>query len=188
LVRYYTVFNVDQCEGLRIAPAPTSEPTRTIDPIAECEYIVASWGGKPDINHSGNRASYSKAIDQVRMPNRNSFESAEHYYGTLFHELTHSTGHPKRLNRQTLTEFEFFGDDNYSREELVAEMGAAFLCGFTGIENRIIDNSASYLASWLKVLKEDHRMLLVAASQAQKAADMILGNPIPKTFDEGSPA
>jgi antirestriction protein ArdC len=122
------------------------------------------------------------------MPNRNSFESAEHYYGTLFHELTHSTGHPKRLNRQTLTEFEFFGDDNYSREELVAEMGAAFLCGFTGIENRIIDNSASYLASWLKVLKEDHRMLLVAASQAQKAADMILGNPIPKTFDEGSPA
>ena len=88
---------------------------------------------------------------------------------------THSTGHPTRLNRSTLTDFEQFGDQNYSREELVAEMGAAFLAGYCGIENRTINNSASYLANWLDVLKNDSRMIVVAASQAQKAADFIIG-------------
>ena len=99
----------------------------------------------------------------------------EEYYSTLFHELTHATGHPARLNRSTLMDFERFGDQNYSREELVAEMGAAFLCGITGIENKTINNSAAYLANWLDALKNDSRLVLVAASQAQKAADLILG-------------
>jgi antirestriction protein ArdC len=112
------------------------------------------------------------------MPERDRFSSAEEYYSTLFHELTHSTGHPTRLNRSSLTDFERFGDQNYSREELVAEMGAAFLAGSCGIENRTINNSAAYLANWLGALKNDSRMVLVAASQAQKAADLILGvNP-----------
>jgi antirestriction protein ArdC len=112
------------------------------------------------------------------MPERDRFSSAEEYYCTLFHELTHSTGHPSRLNRSSLTDFERFGDQNYSREELVAEMGAAFLSGYCGIENRTISNSAAYLANWLDALKNDSRMVLVAASQAQKAADLILGvNP-----------
>ena len=84
-------------------------------------------------------------------------------------------GIPTRLNRSSLTDFERFGDHNYSREELVAEMGAAFLCGVTGIANRTINNSAAYLANWLDALKKDSRMVLVAASQAQKAADLILG-------------
>ena len=109
------------------------------------------------------------------MPNTTAFDSMEEYYSTLFHELTHSTGHPTRLNRSTLMDAESFGDANYSREELIAEMGAAFLCGVTGIENRTINNSAAYLANWLDALKSDSRMVLVAASQAQKAADMILG-------------
>jgi antirestriction protein ArdC len=103
------------------------------------------------------------------------FDSAEEYYSTLFHELTHSTGHPARLNRSTLTDFERFGDESYSREELVAEMGAAFLTGFCGIENRTINNSAAYLANWLAALKSDSRIVLIAANQAQKAADLILG-------------
>ena len=108
------------------------------------------------------------------MPDRVSFDNAEEYYSTLFHELTHSTGHPRRLNRSTLATFERFGDEKYSAEELVAEMGAAFLCGFTGIENKTIRNSAAYLRSWLDVLKQDSRLVLVAAGQAQKAADLIL--------------
>jgi len=99
----------------------------------------------------------------------------EEYYSTLYHELTHATGHPSRLNRPSLADFERFGDHNYSREELVAEMGAAFLAGYCGIGNRTIDNSAAYLANWLKALKNDSRIVLVAASQAQKAADLILG-------------
>jgi antirestriction protein ArdC len=109
------------------------------------------------------------------MPERTCFESVEEYYSTLFHELAHSTGHPTRLNRSSLTDFERFGDCNYSREELVAEMGAAFLSGITGIENTTINNSAAYLANWLDALKSDSRLVLVAASQAQKAADLILG-------------
>jgi antirestriction protein ArdC len=127
------------------------------------------------IKHGGDSASYSKVLDSVQMPERTCFDSMEEYYSTLFHELAHSTGHPARLNRSTLTDFERFGDHNYSREELVAEMGAAFLAGTCGIENRTINNSTAYLANWLDALKNDSRLVLVAASQAQKAADLILG-------------
>jgi antirestriction protein ArdC len=109
------------------------------------------------------------------MPERESFDSAEAYYSTLFHESVHATGHPLRLNRSTLTDFERFGDASYSREELVAEMGAAFLAGCCGIQNQTLDNSAAYLANWLDVLKDDSRMIIIAGSQAQKGADLILG-------------
>jgi antirestriction protein ArdC len=109
------------------------------------------------------------------MPKPETFISREHYYSTLFHEMTHSTGHPSRLNRPTLSDAARFGDANYSKEELVAEMGAAYLCGFAGIENKTIDESASYLASWLRVLRSDHRLLISAASQAQKAVDYVRG-------------
>jgi antirestriction protein ArdC len=175
LCRYYTVFNVEQCEGLRIQAAQPVEDQPQPPPIEACEQVVAGWLGKPMIRHGGDCASYSKVLDLVQMPERSCFDSVEEYYSTLFHELTHSSGHPTRLNRTTLMDFERFGDHNYSREELVAEMGAAFLAGYCGIENRIIGNSAAYLAIWLGVLKNDSRMLLVAAGQAQKAVDLIFG-------------
>jgi antirestriction protein ArdC len=175
LCLYYTVFNVEQCEGLKIRPAEPTENQPQVQPIQACEQIVANWRGKPVIKHGGDFASYSKILDYVQMPERTCFDIGEEYYSTLFHELTHSTGHPARLNRSSLTDFERFGDHNYSREELVAEMGAAFLAGYCGIENRTIHNSAAYLANWLKALKNDSRIVLVAASQAQKAADLILG-------------
>lgn len=175
LCRYYTVFNIAQCEGLRTQPAdpPVDEPR--VLPIEACEQVVTGWLGKPTITHGVDCASYSKTFDHIHMPERACFDNAEEYYSTLFHELTHSTGHPTRLNRSTLMDFERFGDPIYSREELVAEMGAAFLAGFCGIENRTINNSAAYLASWLDALKNDSRMVLIAASQAQKAVDLILG-------------
>lgn len=177
IVRFYTVFNVSQCEHLQVTPVPPPDTHPDVPAIDLCEQVVAGWSGKPMIRHEGDKASYHKILDYINMPARNAFDSAEEYYSTLFHELTHSTGHPNRLNRATLTDFERFGDGNYSREELVAEMGAAFLCGFNGIENRTINNSAAYLASWLKVLKEDNRMVLIAATQAQKAVDLILNLP-----------
>jgi len=175
LCRYYTVFNVEQCEGLKIRSAEPTDNQPQVQPIEACEQVVAGWLGKPMIRHGGDCASYGKVLDYVQMPERTRFDSVEEYYNTLFHELTHSTGHPARLNRSSLTDFERFGDHNYSREELVAELGAAFLAGYCGIENRTINNSAAYLANWLDALKNDSRMVLVAASQAQKAADLILG-------------
>jgi antirestriction protein ArdC len=178
LCRYYTVFNVEQCDGLRIQPPEPAEDQPQTEPIEACEQAVAAWLGKPTIRNGGNCASYNKLLDCVQMPQRNCFDCAEEYYSTLFHELSHSTGHATRLNRSSLTDFERFGDHNYSREELVAEMGAAFLCGITGIADKTINNSAGYLANWLDALKNDSRMVLVAASQAQKATDLILGvNP-----------
>ena len=175
LCLYYTVFNVEQCEGLKIRPDEPADSQPQLEPIEACEQVVDAWRGKPIIRYGGDCASYSKVLDCVQVPERTRFDSVEEYYSTLFHELAHSTGHPARLNRSSLTDFERFGDHNYSREELVAEMGAAFLAGYCGIGNRTIDNSAAYLANWLKALKDDSRMVLVAASQAQKAADLILG-------------
>jgi antirestriction protein ArdC len=175
MCRYYTVFNVEQCEDLRLQPAQPPDDSGQIGPIEACEQVVSGWQARPIIHHHGDVASYNKVTDVVQMPNRSCFDGSEEYYSTLFHELVHSTGHPGRLNRSTLTDFERFGDEIYSREELVAEMGAAFLAGYCGIENRTINNSAAYLASWLKALKDDSRMVLIAASQAQKAADLILG-------------
>src|SRR5688572_13580509 len=105
----------------------------------------------------------------VSIPEAKLFESPQAYYGTLFHELTHATGHMSRLNRREVAEPSHFGSDPYSREELVAEMGAAFLCGHTGIENTILDQAASYIQNWLERLKNDRKLVVQAAAQAQKA-------------------
>jgi antirestriction protein ArdC len=172
LCRYYTVFNLEQCDGIK-APGRSQEPQPEINPIEACEQIVNGWSLKPEIRPGGDRAGYDKLHDIVRIPDLEAFDNAEEYYSTLFHELTHSTGHPSRLNRSTLMDSEFFADENYTREELVAEMGAAFLCGLAGIENKTINNSVSYLRSWLSALKDDCRLVLIAAGQAQKAVDCI---------------
>jgi antirestriction protein ArdC len=108
------------------------------------------------------------------MPARSAFHSAEEYYSTFFHELTHSTGHPSRVGREGIMNHNPFGSEDYSKEELVAEMGAAMLCGVAGIASRTLDNSASYLQSWISRLRSDSRLIVSAASQAQKAADYIL--------------
>jgi len=109
------------------------------------------------------------------MPDRERFDSPESYYSTLFHELTHSTGHESRLNRKGISTVAGYGSQTYSKEELVAEMGASFLFGHAGIEADTIDNSASYIAGWLKRLRDDRRLVVHAAAQAQKAADYIRG-------------
>jgi antirestriction protein ArdC len=118
---------------------------------------------------------YQPSTDSIRMPERESFDGAAKYYSTLFHEFTHSTGHESRLNRPGIVETHFFGDDVYSKEELVAEMGAAMLCGIVGIENKTIKNSAAYIQAWLSKLRDDKKLVVHAAAAAQKAADFILG-------------
>jgi len=109
------------------------------------------------------------------MPARGLFTSTEEYYSTLFHELTHSTGHASRIGREGIEELNTFGSESYSKEELVAEMGAAMLCGVTGIAPATLQNSAAYLKPWIERLKADSRLLVSAASAAQKAADYIRG-------------
>jgi antirestriction protein ArdC len=112
------------------------------------------------------------------MPSRSAFNSAEEFYSTLFHELTHSTGHTKRVGRDGIEKLNTFGSEAYSKEELIAEMGAAMLCGVAGIERQTLSNSAAYLKSWIDVLKSDSHMVVSAASQAQKAADYIQGGAL----------
>jgi antirestriction protein ArdC len=119
-------------------------------------------------------AYYTAGLDTVVMPRREAFDSPEFYYSVLFHELTHSTGASHRLNRPTLNQAVKFDDTNYSNEEIVAEMGASFLAGHTGIEQVTLRNSAAYLDSWIRVLKGDAKLVIVAAAAAQKATDYIL--------------
>ena len=169
LLRYYTVFNAEQCEGIELP-----DPAPPIHPIERCGSIVRSMPHPPAFVQEG-QACYRRSIDTVGMPALSAFHSAEEYYSTLFHELTHSTGHPTRLAREGILKHNPFGSEDYSKEELVAEMGAAMLCGVAGIESQTLGNSASYLQSWISRLKSDSRLVVSAAAQAQKAADYILG-------------
>jgi antirestriction protein ArdC len=121
------------------------------------------------------KAWYSPSNDVVGMPARALFHSSDEYYATEFHELAHSTGHAKRLHRENFDNPASFGSESYSKEELVAEMTAAMLCGIAGIEQQTLENSAAYLKTWIARLKSDSRLLVAAASQAQKAADFIQG-------------
>lgn len=174
-LKCYYVFNADQCDNIpdEIAkPAITGERS-AVEKIDACESIIASYLGKPAIEHGGNRASYNPHLDLIRMPKQSQFACDQEYYNTLFHELAHSTGHASRLARSGVVDQVAFGSHQYSQEELVAEFTAAFLAQRAGIDSATIDNSAAYLASWLKVLKSDSKMLVVAAGQAQKAADFI---------------
>jgi len=178
MLRYYTVFNVSQCEDIE-APA-LNVPERDHSPIEKAEQIVRGMQNAPEIRHGHTGASYGPPEDVVRMPRPEVFKAGNAYYATLFHELTHSTGHSQRLDRKLDTELAPFGSPDYSREELVAEMGAAFLCGEAGILETNIDQSAAYIDGWLRKLKNDRKLVVTAAAQAQKAADYILG----RTFTE----
>ncbi len=181
--RSYTVFNVEQCDGLKVPEAIATLPE--IDQDERCETIVTGWASRPSLNldnaHEG-RAYYRPGTDTVHMPIRSRFVDAPHYYATLFHELIHSTGHKGRLDR---TFGDSFGDHLYSKEELVAEVGSGFLCAIAGIANeRTEQNSTSYIQHWIEALKGDSRLVITAASAAQKAADEIVGYAV-ENEDQG---
>jgi antirestriction protein ArdC len=167
------VFNLSQTEGINLTASALQE-ARTNNRIEDCEKIVAGMPNRPAFEQS-DKAWYAPGRDVVGMPSIGLFRSSEEYYSTFFHELAHSTGHASRIGRDGFESVQSFGSESYSREELVAEMGAAMLCGVTGIENRTIENSAAYLRTWIERLKSDSRLIVTAASAAQKAADYILG-------------
>lgn len=174
VLRYYTVFNLEQIDGID-APQEDAEPTHPFTPIEAAERIMRSMPNPPPVVYNRSRAFYRPREDMVHLPERKRFEAPEEFYSTAFHELIHSTGHEKRLNRRSLTETDGFGGHEYSKEELVAEFGAAFLCGHASIEAATLANSAAYIGNWLKRLKDNRRWAIQAAGQAQKAADFILG-------------
>ena len=128
-----------------------------------------------------SQACYRPSTDMVGMPARSAFHSAEEFYSTFFHELTHATGHPSRVGREGIMNHNPFGSEDYSKEELIAEMGAAMLCGVAGIEAQTLGNSAAYLQAWISKLRSDSRLIVSAASQAQKAADYILARTAGET-------
>ncbi len=175
LLRFYRVWNLEQCELPQtvLDKLPKIE-THQHDPIEAAERIIAAMPNPPEIQYAGSKAFYSVASDRVTIPLRNLFESVEEFYATLDHELIHSCGAPKRLNRGSITEAAPFGSPTYSLEELVAELGAAYLCAEAGISNAVVENQAAYLAGWLKKLRAERRFLIHAAAQAQHAADYIL--------------
>lgn len=171
ILRYYNVFNTEQCEDLDLSKIQNDIDQIDFDSIAECEEIVANMPNCPVIKHDSQRAFYSSLEDYVNMPKPDSFDSKEAYYAAMFHELAHSTLHKDRLNGE---EENLLEDHSYSKEELVAEMTSAFLCGVAGIETHIIDNSVAYLQNWSKAFKDNEKLVVEAAQKAQKAADYIL--------------
>jgi antirestriction protein ArdC len=176
VLRHYTVFHVSQCEGIGHLVPPVKVLDNPNPPIDRCEAIVGGMPSAPSIRHDFDSAFYRPSADMVGMPPRPRFDSSEAYYATLFHELTHSTGHASRLNRPGIADPARFGSQPYGREELIAEMGAAFLCSHAGIETATLDNSASYIDGWIRAIREDRTLVVTAAAQAQKAADFILAN------------
>ena len=166
--RYYTVFNVEQCQNLDLLPL--AKPDR----LPSADDILRSYHNQPKVQHGGDSAHYSPRLDIVAMPAMNQFESPQAYYATLFHEMVHSTGHQSRLARPSVAKFDHFASHQYSEEELVAEIGAAFLIHEAGLEFDL-ENSTAYISSWLKKLQDDRSLIVKAAGKAQRAVDHILG-------------
>ena len=177
-LRYYNVFHIDQCEGLtarHTKPLPTI-PADHSDTTA-AEEVIYEYLGREGVHmthEQGDRAYYRPTTDTVVLPIRKQFMSAAEYFSTAFHELVHSTGHKSRLDR--LDHVAAFGSEDYSKEELIAEIGAAALVNHTGLETPdSFRNNAAYIQNWLQVLKDDKRFIVSAAGKAEKAVNLILG-------------
>lgn len=179
-LKYYSVFNVADIEGIDFKFEEMKlSPNEKIE---RCDGIINNYPNAPQyVEKDKGRAYYDPTEDYINMPPIEQFESAEAYYATLFHEAIHSTGHAKRLAREEVVTPNKFGSIPYSHEELVAELGASFLCAITQIDREpIVENAAAYIQGWLKKLKDDKQFVFKAAAEAQKAVDYIIGS----AFDE----
>lgn len=175
-LRYYNVFHIEDTEG--VEPRFKDEPLNDeIRPDEKAEKVLENYltvQGIKLVQEKGNRAFYRPSDDEIHLPLMEQFMNVAEYYSTAFHESVHSTGHPKRLNR--LDTMACFGDESYSKEELVAEIGAASIVHELGMEtDSSFRNSAAYIQSWIKALRNDKRMIVSAAGKAEKAADLIMG-------------
>ncbi|MDK4565496.1 zincin-like metallopeptidase domain-containing protein, partial [Kingella kingae] len=173
MLKSFTVFNIAQCENLdfeKLVIKGSEQESEAVKDIQEIEEIASSFGVKIAHCETLKAPCYIRSQDEIRMPHKEQFQTTENYYATLLHELVHSTGHESRLNRQFGKRF---GDDAYAFEELIAELGAAFLCADFGLIGATVENHAAYLQSWLHVLRNDKKAIFTAASQAGKAAELI---------------
>ena len=179
----YTVFNVEQIDGLPAHYyAQPSNPLPLSDRLAHADQFVTATGAA--IHLGGNQAYYSPAADRIQLPPFEAFKDKESFYATALHELSHWTRHETRLDRDFGRQR--FGDAGYAREELVAELGSAFLCADLGITPEIREDHADYIGHWLNVLAEDNRAIFQAAAHAQRAADFLQG--LQPTAPSGSPS
>lgn len=181
LLRYYNVWHINQTEGIESKVKTGEQEVKTLDPITEAEaailgYLTREADLKFFNDKPSGKAYYSPAEDKVVVPMLGQYDIAAEYYSTTFHELVHSTMKESRCNRVADNKRSFFGNSEYSREELVAEMGAAMLCSNSGIDSaKAFRNSVAYIQGWLKELKNDPKMIVWAAGRAEKAARYILG-------------
>ena len=175
-LRYYNVFHIDQCEGIEAKHTTETAFPDGAKTLAAAQEIIADYLNREGVrltHQEGDRAFYRPATDEIVLPLLRQFRSTAEYYSTAFHEITHSTGHEKRLNR--LNHAAFFGTADYSKEELVAEIGAATLVNHIGLEtSSSFRNNAAYIQNWLKVLKSNKRFIVSAAGKAEKAVQLIL--------------
>ncbi|MDO4484577.1 MAG: zincin-like metallopeptidase domain-containing protein [Clostridia bacterium] len=174
-LRYFNVFHIDQCEGIK--PRFAAEQTaQTFTPDETAERIIVDYVSAQGItlsHQAGDRAFYQPSTDSVVLPLKEQFTEMAEYYSTAFHELTHSTGHASRLNR--LSAPAFYGSENYSKEELVAEIGASALVHHTGLETPAsFKNNVAYIQNWLSALRDDKKFIVSAAGKAEKAVAFIL--------------
>lgn len=175
LLRYFKVFNAEQCDGLSLPELHISEEYKEHERIERAELLVQHMPSPPSIAEGGTTAWYRPSDDHVQIPELKRFESPDAYYSTLFHELGHASGHETRLNRSGVMGQIRFGSGEYSKEELVAELTSAFCAATVSLDDRIIGSAASYIDGWLSVLKADPKAVVIAAAQAQRAADHIRG-------------
>ena len=174
LLRYYNVFHISQVEGVE----PKSINLNELQPIEEAERIKTEYMQREHIKileKVTDKAFYSPSLDYIQIPCKEQYQNIEEFYSTLFHEMTHSTGHKVRLDREDVKDCMYFGSENYSKEELCAELGSAFLINKLGIESsKSFNNSTAYIQSWLRVLKNDKKFIISASSRAEKAVKYIL--------------
>jgi len=187
LLRYFNVFNVEQCEGIDPTRGAGQQPEadETFDPIESAEDILDGYfgiEGAPRFRKGGNTATYDILGDVVTVPDPERFEVPEEYYSAAFHEAVHSTGAKSRLARKGIVGRR--STEAYADEELTAEMGAAMLCAVAGIAPATVDNSAAYIDHWRKVISEDPKLVVNAGARAQKAADYILGEQFDNDSDK----
>ena len=177
ILKYYTVFHIDQCDGIQPKWQKPFDADTTLSPNDRAEEIINNYVARSGVTFSpqnSSQAFYRPSDDTVVVPAMSQYSQIAEYYSTAFHELTHSTGSPKRLNR--ITDIAAFGSEQYSKEELCAEMGSAFLVSIAGLETReSFRNSAAYIQGWLKALNDDKRLIVAASGAAQKAVEYILG-------------
>ena len=174
ILKYFNVFHISQVDGVE----PKSINLNELQPIEEAERIKTEYMKREHIKileKVTDKAFYSPSLDYIQIPCKEQYQNIEEFYSTLFHEMTHSTGHKVRLDREDVKDCVYFGSENYSKEELCAELGSAFLINKLGIESsKSFNNSTAYIQSWLRVLKNDTHFIVSASSRAEKAVNYIL--------------